>query len=215
MSVIAEFTIDSGEFVLGEVLSAGGASSVEIERVVPATKRVMPYLWVEVDDTERFESSVRASPAVESLVLLDRLANRSLYRVSWDESIEGLIYGMAEAEATILEASGDDRWQFRIRFSTHEYLSTFNDYCSAHGINFRLTRVYALARDDSEGLAFGLTNEQYEALEVAVEYGYFEVPRGATLADIAAEIGISQQAMSERIRRGVDKVLTDAVLGMR
>jgi predicted DNA binding protein len=47
-----------------------------------------------------------------------------------------------------------------------------------------------------------LTDEQREVLQVAHDLGYFDVPRSATLADVAAELGISSQAASERLRRG-------------
>lgn len=46
-----------------------------------------------------------------------------------------------------------------------------------------------------------VTGEQREAVLTALELGYYEVPRHANLADVAAELGISHQALSERLRR--------------
>lgn len=49
---------------------------------------------------------------------------------------------------------------------------------------------------------WNLTTGQAEALETAYEMGYFEVPKAATAADVAAELGVSQSAFVERLRRG-------------
>lgn len=40
----------------------------------------------------------------------------------------------------------------------------------------------------------------------AFERGYFEVPRGTTVADLAAEAGVSQQAFSGRLQRAQRQV---------
>lgn len=44
MSIVAEFTIEAEQFLLGRVLRTDSGTTVEIERVVPASKRVMPYV---------------------------------------------------------------------------------------------------------------------------------------------------------------------------
>jgi len=53
-------------------------------------------------------------------------------------------------------------------------------------------------RDDS-GL---LTDRQREVLETALRLGYFEVPRDATLAEVAAELGVDKSTASTVLRRG-------------
>ena len=54
----------------------------------------------------------------------------------------------------------------------------------------------------------GLTAKQEMMLEVAHEHGYWAVPRGASLEDLANEMDLSAQAVSERLRRAT-KVLMD------
>jgi hypothetical protein len=207
MSVVAEFTIRSSEFILGQILARGPEMRVEMERVVPASGRVMPYVWVTGDDFEAFERAVEASPYVESIAVLDRVADSALYRVEWDEDVESLIYGIAATNATILEARGDREWRFRIRFDDHGGLADFNDFCRTHDIVFQLERVYTLADEQEEGYVFDLTEAQRDALVAAVEAGYFEVPRRTTLGEIGETLGITQQSVSENVRRGADKVL--------
>jgi predicted DNA binding protein len=216
MSIVAEFTIDAEQFLLGRVLRAGGGMDIEIERVVPASKRVMPYVWVSGGDRAAFEESVRGTDEVRELLHLDTIGTRSLYRIAWDETVESLIYGMVETDATILEAHGRDNWLFRIRFNDHASLSAFSDYCDRHDIRLDVRRVHDLSAAELNDRPLDLTPEQRETIELALERGYFEVPRRATLSDLAGELGVSQQAVSERLRRGTNKVmraLVDGTLG--
>lgn len=54
----------------------------------------------------------------------------------------------------------------------------------------------------------GLTPEQYETLVAAVEHGYFEIPREVSMQDLAEELGVSHQALSERLRRAYETLVT-------
>jgi predicted DNA binding protein len=56
-----------------------------------------------------------------------------------------------------------------------------------------------------------LTPTERETLEAAVERGYFESPRGATLGDLAEEFGVSKPAISKRLRRGQEKAVSRMV----
>ncbi len=59
---------------------------------------------------------------------------------------------------------------------------------------------------------YGLTDPQYEVLTLACDRGYFAIPRQAELDDLAEELGVSHQALSERLRRGVEALVTDTLL---
>jgi predicted DNA binding protein len=183
-----------------------------MERIVPASGRVMPYLWVHGPEFGAFEESVRSSEYIRELKALDAVGDRALYRVEWDEDIESLLYGMAETNATILEARGNEDWFFRIRFDDHTGLTAFHNFCSENDISFRLNRVYTLAEEQPGGYAFELTDAQRSALVTAVEGGYFEVPRRTTLTDIGGKLGISEQSVSENVRRGANSVLKKVLL---
>jgi hypothetical protein len=62
------------------------------------------------------------------------------------------------------------------------------------------------AGDECSGRS-GLTDDQREALITAFEKGYYDVPRDATAVDIAADLGISHQALSERLRRAHNRLV--------
>ncbi|WP_049924178.1 helix-turn-helix domain-containing protein [Halopiger djelfimassiliensis] len=64
----------------------------------------------------------------------------------------------------------------------------------------------------AETLAGRLTARQFEAMETARELGYYEVPRTASLAEVATELGCSESAASTLLRT-VESELVDAALG--
>jgi predicted DNA binding protein len=69
-----------------------------------------------------------------------------------------------------------------------------------------LTALHALTPVESTPEAT-LTDAQHEALVLAYERGYFDSPRGVTLAELGAELGVSQQAVGARLRRGIRRTL--------
>lgn len=213
MSVLVEFSIDSGEFLLGRVLSGSEDMRFELERIVPTGAAVMPFVWATGEAFEVFEANVKRSDAVRELRALDKVGERALYRITWVEPHAGLIEAIGETDATILEAQGDGtRWQFRLRFTDHDRLSTFYNLCTENDLSIHIERTYTLTESTDRGHRLGLSNEQREALVLALERGYFETPREVSLDDLADELGITQQALSDRIRRGNEKVLRSVLV---
>ncbi|WP_336345992.1 helix-turn-helix domain-containing protein [Halalkalicoccus ordinarius] len=49
---------------------------------------------------------------------------------------------------------------------------------------------------------------QYDTLFQALKQGYFNIPREVDTAELAAQYGISDQAVTERLRRGMTNVFT-------
>jgi len=213
MSVILEFTVDNDQFVLGHVLSGPPSMDIELERIVPTGDAIMPFLWVQGDDYEVFEEKVLTSDSVDDLLALDKVEDGTLYRITWRGDHNGIIRGITEAEGTVLEAfNTDDSWEFHIRFNDHDRLSQFYNYCTDQGIGIHITRTYTLTERTESVKQFGFSNEQREALILALREGYFDTPSQVSLSELADELGITQQAMSNRIRRGNKQVLTESLL---
>lgn len=217
MSVLLEFTIDSEQFKLGDVLTNGSDLHFELERIVPTAGHILPFVWVSTDEDPKdvlpqFEERVRDSSQVLELLSLDRVEDGGLYRIEWEEQTEGLIQALAETQATVLEAFGDRTWTFRVRFTDHDRLSDFHNYLTDHDMKVRIKRTYTFAEETARRRDFGLSNEQREALVLALRRGYFETPSEVSLDDLADELGITKQAVSNRIRRGNAKILRPLLL---
>ena len=211
MSVILEFSIPATEFQLGEVLS-GSPMQLELERIVPTGDLIMPFVWATGDDHNAFAEMVRSQPNVRALLALDRVGESGLYRIEWEEPPMGLIDGIAEADGVVLEARGHEDWTFRVRFPDHDDLSTFHNYVIERGIPVHIDRTYTLAEATDTDRRFNLSGEQREALLLALRNGYFETPSEMNLDTLADELGISRQALSNRIRRANEKVLREVLL---
>jgi predicted DNA binding protein len=179
---------------------------LELERIVPTGNQVMPFIWATGQEQEAFEEMVRTHPAVKELQVLDRIGDNGLYRIEWEDAPTDLLEGIARTDAVILEARGDSRWSFRLRFPDHERLSAFHDYLIDRGVHVEIKRTYTLTDSGEHGHQFDLTEAQRKALVLATERGYFDVPRGTTLDELADNLGITRQALSERIRRGSKKM---------
>ncbi|MFC4406027.1 helix-turn-helix domain-containing protein [Haloarchaeobius iranensis] len=114
------------------------------------------------------------------------------------DDLDGL-RGLAEAAAIIdhIEVTPTG-WVQSGWFADRAAFDEFRRFWQDEG-EFTLRR---LTRDgEPEPPGDGLTDPQREALRTAYEMGYFDVPRGASLDNVAAELGIGASAASERLRR--------------
>lgn len=202
MSIIAEFDIPSEEFALYETLVAVPEMIVEVERVVAhESDRIMPLFWTRGDSHADFEDAAADDPSVESITKLDESNDAVLYRATWVRNVETVAYAYTETGATIIEATGqNERWNVQMRFDDEASLSTFRRYLDESGYQFDLNAIYRQHRPMTDSQE--VTAPQHEALLCALDTGFYNVPRDSTMDDVASDLGISQQALSKRLRRG-------------
>lgn len=214
MGIIAQFELPASEFALGRTLERAPHVEFDIEQVVAqGGDHVFPFVWAIGSDLDSLDSLLCDDPDVHEFELLAELEDRRLYRMDWVSHIRLIVRILVEEEATILDAhEKDQRWVFRILFAERDAISRTREFCEQNGIPIDVTAIYHLS-EGSQRL-FGLTPEQYEALVVATERGYYDVPRSADSDSLAAELGITPQALSERLRRG-QRTLNRNVLGLQ
>ena len=208
MSVIADFSIPAEQFALGHLLEVRPGVQVRLESMVPTGETMIPYFWVEDPDIEAVEEALLESTYVEEASIVDRVGDEALFRVVWAEDVNGIIETITETESVILEGNGHgDNWTFELRFPEYDALSRFYRSVVEKDISITLENVHNPI-DQSGPQPNVLTDEQREALQTALEEGYFAVPREITLVELADQLGISDSAVSQRIRRGLTKLLT-------
>ncbi|ADJ14086.1 helix-turn-helix domain-containing protein [Halalkalicoccus jeotgali] len=210
MTIIADITLPSATFPLGRVLQSFPDATMDLERVVPLRESLMPFIWIEDDDTEALESSLRAHSRIEDVEVLMTADAETLFRIDWSPSSDGLTEALIETEATVLEARGTaDNWDFRLRFSAHEDLSAFNVALTESGIPVTLRRIY---HPPLEGASSPMSPVQRETLLAAYRNGYYQVPRRISQTELAERLEISDSALSQRIRRAVSTLIEREVL---
>lgn len=216
MSVIAELEIPPSDFELGRMLDLGGSKTIELETMVPLGGKTVPFFWVFDEESEPFQRRVRRHGSVQNLAIVDEYEDRRLFALEWQPSEDQFFEGLVTADAQILTANGRARsWVFKLRFGSHGHLSSFQSHCEGTDIDFRVNRVYGADGAADAEPTFGLTEPQREALALALDSGYYDIPRSCTTAELAAQLGISDQAVTERLRRAIRRLAEEAVLTPR
>jgi len=211
MTVLVDLEIAAEEFDLGRITTGDDDIRISLDRVVPLSTEVLPFFWAEGTDFEAFERYVGREHSVESLEAIARFDHQVLYRVQWNEDAHDFTSILVESRATVLEAGGNSRWQFCLRFDTHAGLRAFRDRCREAEIDYRIHNVSTQQASTESNTQSQLTPGQHEAIVTAFEAGYFGIPRETTLAELATEFDVSPQALSQRIRRATNEILQDVL----
>ncbi|PSP65553.1 DNA-binding protein [Halobacteriales archaeon QH_8_64_26] len=211
MSTVAEFRVPVEGFALERTLSRIPKAEFDIERAVPvATDRVMVVLWAHGPDYEELRTALEADPAVADFQGLVDLDVEWLYQMHWTDGLHVLRPALAEHDGTLMHAYGDrEGWHLRVLVLDRGAVAALAEWCEAEGLTLEIDRIYDL--DERLGERYSLSESQYEALALAYERGYFESPRGVSATELAADLGISQQALSERLRRASQNLLDETL----
>jgi len=213
-TLIAEFTVSADAFVLAETLQATPETVVELEKIVPVADDLIPYLWSTDTDMEAFKQAAATDPTVGALTCVATFDDGALYRVHWSDSRHSLLGWLRECEAVLLQAEANNegqanRWLLKLRLDSRQDLADLQDYCDDHDISFQLVRLYELT--DPKIGQYDVSKKQRELLIVGLEMGLFEIPREATLEEVAEKLGISSKAASERLRRGQTNLVSNTL----
>jgi len=208
MSPCTTVSLGVDQFRLAGMLRASPSVRVEIERVVPLDSRVMPYLWITGLDTDEAISRLEADPDVGTATISAEGEAGMLAGVEWDDD-HPLLDALSGTGATCLKGVGTaDGWRLSLRFPTRDQLAACYRECGEAGVGLSVEHIHATSWSAEGGHEVVLTDVQRETLAAALEGGYFAVPRATTLQDLADEFGVSDTAISQRIRRGVERLLT-------
>ena len=213
MTIVVEFTIPSSAFPFGRSVSGGSGVNVWLERLVPLAEGHVPFLWARDGDLDGFEAHLRESPLVKSVESLTRIERSVLYAVEWHESEQTFLNGLSDAGGAIMEGHGYDPWSFTVRFADHADLTRFHQFYQDEEFPVTIEQISASSEAPGQHYGWALTPSQREAVLLALERGYYSVPRETKLEEIADELDITRQAASELVRRGTENVLRKAMAG--
>ena len=207
MTVRADIFVPAGDFLLGRTLPSESDIRLEMDRMVPLGDALIPYLWVSRADLDGVEAMLCSAPDVEDVEVLDQIDGETLVRIEWDPDLHGLFGLLVDSEIALTQAVGTgESWSLQIRFPDQDRLSAFYGRCIEDGIALSVESVHNPGWSGAEELP--LTDAQRETLVAALEAGYFEVPRRTTLVELADELGVSDSAVSQRLRRGLSNLIT-------
>lgn len=207
MPVLAQFTVTTP--VIEEAVENIRGSTIEYQGYsVFETRELGLRYWIPFSEREEFEKGLESDETVIDYEALTEEGPRCLYQIrlsnlGWKDSFVPLL-GETGGELTDVERV-DGHWLLLFRFpSNSAYREFVTTYQSRSEISMDLDRIiHESSYDDTE---FDLTPSQRETLNTAIEQGYFKIPRKVTLQGLADELGVSDQAVSERLRRAQQRV---------
>jgi predicted DNA binding protein len=94
-------------------------------------------------------------------------------------------------------------------FANRATLDEFSSFWQRN-TGFTLRKLVSDERGEDSGI--GLTDRQRQALVTSYRMGYFDIPRQASLDDVATELDITASSLSERLRRAQSHLIKTTVL---
>jgi hypothetical protein len=198
--------------LLTSALGAGPEVTARIERdSVVGSETAVWIVCARTDDHGALTAALESDPTVgssEPVSVTDDDGWRrywlELSRSGWELSP----YPRLDTAAVLRGASRttDEPWQIRLEFrddgAIRRFFDRWNEVASVDATPVSISR-----NADRPDPLRGLSEPQREALRVALERGYFDVPRETSLAQLGAELGVSDTAVSLRLRRGISAAL--------
>lgn len=167
----------------------------------------IPLLWASTADHGAVEEALHTDPSTLDVSRLSRHEEQSLYRVEWRPAVQAVVESLLGRHGSLLDAHGSRTgWSFRLLFRQRSRVDALADRCRDLSLDAVVQRPMV---DFPSGAT--VSKKQIEALSVALSMGYYAVPRRRTLEDVADEVGVSHQALSERLRRGQQGVLAQLI----
>ena len=213
MTTRSVLTIPLEEIALSE--TAGQLPDVYfyVEQTAMADTDDTLNLWVATEDSAAIDGALEDDPSVTDYERLKGNDDEYLYRVTLAKEVRlvrELIHGY---DGTITEVYGDaDGWTLEVRFPDREQFSELDDEFEEFGIHPTYETIESIDDSDDEPMNV-LTDSQRRSIELAVDRGYYQVPREVSLQELAREMDISHQALSERLRRAEKRLAEEKLAG--
>lgn len=184
------------------VTTAHPETMVRVVAVLPGQAVGTALAELRTDDPVAVLSAIDGHPDVESVELLRQHDDRALVQLA---TASPFLLSHVSRVGVPLETP------FDISDGTVELsLTTSSDRLSALGDRLDaadITYVTEQVQRDPGREADRLTDRQREMLVAAVEAGFYETPRAATLTEVAASMGIAKATGSDLLHRAESKVV--------
>lgn len=211
MPTLAVLTFPVDEVLLADTVQLLPECRFRVEESAFSAVDRSINVWIaaETTETDAVDEALEADASVSDHELVRTGDGEWLYDLDVAEGILLPREIVLQHGGTIRAAfGGDDRWRLRTRFRTRQDLSAAGDAFDRYGIDVTYESIEDLdgPTDSRDG---DLSQKQKEVLQAAVEMGYYEVPRETTLEELADHVGVSHQALSERLRRAQEVLVSN------
>lgn len=214
MTVFANVELSPTDSAIGSLVDSDADSAYRVPLVLCSDSSVVLYAFFSDGDSPSAVESLRDSESVMSVQVVDHVTTSRLVSITLPLRSESAIGHLAKSDVEIVEAVGTSAtWLFRVRAPDRDSLRELAERCEREPDTIRVGRVYEQI-SGPERVESVLTPQQETALRAAGDAGYFRVPRETSLDKLSEELAVSDSAVSQRLRRGTDALLS-AVFGTR
>jgi len=211
--MITEVQFDSP--LLRETIRGTEIEEVAIEQLDAASQvPLRTVCWLENGHAEAFEARLEGDRTVIEATKVIETDRGRQYDVQYRErEAEAAFYEAAVEEGGIFVSGHrySDHWEVEFRFPDREAFAAFQNRCERADIDPEIQAIHDREVAPSAE-QYGVSDPQREILLLAAREGFFDVPRRASLADLADALDVSSQAASERLRRGLDSLVGQTLL---
>lgn len=208
--MIVEFQFDTP--LLETAVREVPAGEVAIEQLDAAgSVPLRSVCWLENGYAEAFRAALQGDRTVDEARRVVDTDRGHQFEVIYRKSCTGTEMYKAAVESGGIFITGTrraDHWEVQMQFPDRSSFATFRESWTGD------PSILAVHEQETAPSAeqYGISEAQREVLVLAAREGYFDVPRQASLADLADELDVSSQAASERLRRGLDSLVERALL---
>ncbi|MDL5361415.1 helix-turn-helix domain-containing protein [Halalkalicoccus sp. NIPERK01] len=212
MAAIIQLRFPATEATLGGTIAAVPGVRMEVEKFASAAdESKRPLIWIQTDDYGAVDGALSADPTVASHAVVGEAEGRRLYELAWTDPADVTFCALERFGGHLRYASlTDGQWAVELLFPTRERLSRMYEAITERGLPITVDSIHEL---DEATADRPLTENQRRTLETALATGYYDIPRETTLSDLAEEMDVSHQALSERLRRAHKQLVTTALNG--
>jgi predicted DNA binding protein len=144
---------------------------------------------------------------VNSVHHMNSANGRHLYDLSTTFTEASPFYTATADQLTILTAAGQgDTWTVLFWASSPAVVEACQRAVGDSGLDWDIQNLYR-SQSRSHNPLTALTPVQRETMTTAFELGYFDIPRTVSMQELSEELGVTPNAVSERVRRAEAKLL--------
>jgi predicted DNA binding protein len=209
VATVFEVEIPASALALAETFECAPDAEVRLERTVGGPHDpTPPFVWFHGVEADRIADLLAADGSVAAAEKFGEDSDAHLYEVTFDAGICSFVEAIFERGGVVVRATATDGvWTFQLRFADRSDVGEVFDDEFIRTYEATVTRLYGSS--DAPSVRAGVTEKQRRALEIAFEMGYYAVPRDVDLRSVGKQLGVSRQAVSERLRRAHEMLVAD------
>lgn len=177
-----------------DVSTAHPAATFRVLSAMPSGETGVGLVEIETEDVGAVLADMDDHPGLAALDPLDVGDDRALVQFETDRPM--LLLSARESRVPIdLPVEISDGHALIEFTAPRDRLAQLADQFETFGIQYTVEQLLRTGEDE----AGAISERQRGLLEAAVEAGYYDVPRGCTLTELADQLGIAKSTASERL----------------